>query len=125
MTIIWINLKCASALLVLKNLKRRFQMKKLTKIREFARGKPCSLRIPGVCREAPDNENVVLCHAPYPGRHGSRKDDHWGAPGCVWCHDYVDGRSTGVKKTCADFWMPAIHEWQAMLIAKGLLKVYD
>jgi hypothetical protein len=102
-------------------------MAKLTKIQRFARGKPCSLRIPDVHRTTPENEDVVLAHAPYPGRGGMRSHDWWGCPACSECHDYVDGRGRFNKWGAADvpgavYWMPAIHEWQAMLFEAGFLR---
>ena len=93
----------------------------MSKIRKSARMEDCALRIPGVCNFDP--ETTVLCHAPYPNRGGMRNADHWAAYGCSNCHDYVDGRSTGVQKTCSDFWMPAIKETQEKLIKKGLMEV--
>ena len=98
--------------------------KPLTKTQKFARGKPCSLRVPGICRTTPENEDVVLCHAPYPGRGGMRKDDHWGAPGCFRCHNYVDSRMNQRNEMISleEIWMPAIHEWQEMLIKSGYIK---
>ena len=100
--------------------------KKLTKIQKYARGKPCSLRIPGVCRTTPENEDVVLAHAPYPGRGGTRLHDWWGCPACVRCHDYVDYRIKGCESHSAvspGFWLPAIHEWQEMLFKADLIKL--
>ena len=100
--------------------------KPLTPIQKFAKGKPCSLRIPGVCRTTPENEDVVLCHAPFPGRGGMRKDDWWGAPGCMRCHDFVDGRTLsayGMTDTSREHWYPAIHEWQALLIEHGYVVI--
>ena len=108
----------------------------MSKIRESARGEECTLRIPGVCNR--NLETVVLCHAPYPGKFGSRKDNWWSAYGCSDCHDYVDGRGgsvnlqdefwhnvargRGSRVGVEDYWLPAIHETQAKLIEKGLLQ---
>ena len=97
----------------------------LTKIQESARGEDCTLRVPGVCSRDPST--VVLCHAPYPGRFGSRKDDWWAAYGCADCHDALDGRDwasmDNYMYNSAGFWMPAIHETQSKLIDKGLMEV--
>ena len=103
-------------------------MKKLTPIQKYARGKPCSLRIPGVCRTTPENEDVVLAHAPYPGRGGTRLHDWWGAPACMHCHDAMDGRNSYPYYVASDIradeiWMPAIHEWQEMLFKAGFIKL--
>lgn len=101
--------------------------KPLTKIQKFARGKDCSLRIPGVCRTTPENEDVVLAHAPYPGRGGTRLHDWWGCPACSQCHDAVDGRGwksiDNFINQSSYIWNPAIHEWQEMLIKEGLMVV--
>ena len=101
--------------------------KPLTKIQKFARGKPCSLRIPGVCRPAPDNETTVLAHAPYSGRHGSRRDDFWGCPSCFECHQFmdIDAMNESEREYRMGMWMPAIHEWQEMLIKAGLIIVKE
>ena len=96
----------------------------MSKIRKSAKGEACTLRIPGVCNGNP--ETVVLCHAPYPGRGGMRNHDWWAAYGCSDCHDYIDARTKHCRDIAwlnglAAFWMPAIHETQAKLKAKGLL----
>ena len=101
--------------------------KPLTPIQKYARGKPCSLRIPGVCRTTPENEDVVLAHAPYPGRGGTRLHDWWGCPACSRCHDVVDGRGIceagfGDGET-EQYWFAAIHEWQEMLFKAGFIKL--
>ena len=92
----------------------------MTKIRKSAKGETCALRIPGVCNY--DTATTILAHAPYPGRFGSRKDDFFAAYGCSSCHDHVDHRDGYNALTELD-WMPAIHETQAKLIAKGLISV--
>ena len=94
----------------------------MSKIRKSAKGEDCTLRIPGVCNG--NNETVVLCHAPYPGRGGMRNHDWWAVYGCSDCHDMVDGRARQgalVIGNTDSIWMPAIHETQAKLRAKGLL----
>ena len=95
---------------------------KTTKIQRFARGKDCCLRIPGICRTTPENEDVVLAHAPYPGRGGTRLHDWWAAPACMKCHDMVDMRE-GYDLDTSNDWLSAIHEWQEMLIKEGLMNV--
>jgi len=95
-------------------------VKKLTAIQKSAKGENCTLRIPGVCTG--DQATVVLCHAPYPGRFGSRKHNWWAAYGCSACHDHIDHRDGYHPLTEFD-WMPAIHETQTKLIEKGLMTV--
>ncbi len=107
-------------------------MKPLTTIQKFAKGKDCLLRIPGVCTVAPHNENVVLCHAPYPGRGGMRKDDWWACPGCFECHALLDGRTSAAKHnlfvidqygSSEAIWYPSIREWIQMLIDAGFIEI--
>ena len=78
-------------------------------------------------RETPEHEDCVLCHAPHPTRFGSRKSDHWGAIGCCRCHDYVDSRADSrlamTKVLLSDIWLPAIKEWQDMLMEADLMRV--
>jgi len=99
--------------------------KPLTKLQKFARGKPCMLRVPGVCRPAPENENTCLCHAPHPNRGGLRKDDQWGAVGCEPCHSWIDGRTHQEANAAYvySYWMSAIFEWQGMLMEHDLMTV--
>jgi hypothetical protein len=61
-------------------------------LRDYAKGKPCLLRVPGYCAPGPDNEAVVLCHIKR-GWYGSLKPpDVVAVWGCSRCHDVVDGR---------------------------------
>jgi len=92
--------------------------KPLTKIQKSAKGEDCTLRIPANCNG--NSETVVLCHAPYPGRFGSRKDDWWAAYGCSSCHAHMD---IDVDIGQEYHWFRAIHETQAKLIKKGLLGI--
>lgn len=62
------------------------------KLRESARGRECTLRIPGVCNGDPATS--VLCHLPH-GRRGigtKASDDH-AVVGCSACHDALDMRA--------------------------------
>jgi hypothetical protein len=95
-------------------------MKKLTKIQESARGEECTIRIAGICNHDPST--VVLCHAPYPGKSGTRTHDWWAAYGCSSCHDAVDGRAR-MNYDLSLFWLPAIHETQQRLMEKGLIVI--
>ena len=105
--------------------------KPLTKIQKLAQGQDCFL-VTGVCRQAPDNENVCLCHANHANRAGSRKDDEWAAPGCNKCHDLVDGRVSaavynqevlGVFGSVEAIWYPAIKRWQEVLKQANLMEI--
>jgi len=62
-------------------------------LRKLARGKPCLLRIPGVCVDSPSHETTVLCHVRIAGTGMGRKPvDLAGIHGCAACHDALDGR---------------------------------
>ncbi len=62
------------------------------KLTEGAKGKQCSLQIPGVCTFNP--ETVVFAHLPS-GTQGMayKSDDFWGVDACMGCHDAIDGRN--------------------------------
>ena len=64
----------------------------MTDLRKYARGKPCMIRIPGVCSHDP--EKVVWCHVRMVDISGAglKAPDYCGAFGCSPCHDVVDGR---------------------------------
>lgn len=63
-----------------------------TKARQAARGKPCMVRIPGVCNGDP--ETTVLAHYRLAGTCGAgmKPDDAQAAWACAACHDVIDGR---------------------------------
>ena len=66
---------------------------KMTKLRKEAQGKPCMVRIPGVCNGNP--ETTVLAHyrlAGYCGT-GLKTDDDMAAWACSACHDECDRRT--------------------------------
>lgn len=59
-------------------------------LRERARGKPCQIRVPGVCNR--DWSTTVHCHVRMVGISGigMKAPDIFGAHGCSACHAYVD-----------------------------------
>lgn len=61
----------------------------LQKLRDSAKGQPCTLMIPGVC--CCDTETTVLAHL-YPlGRSmGAKSPDYLGCFACAECHAYLD-----------------------------------
>lgn len=64
----------------------------MSKLRELARGKPCMIRIPGICNG--NSETTVLAHVRIIGVSGMgiKAPDIFGAWSCSSCHDYVDNR---------------------------------
>jgi hypothetical protein len=72
---------------------RKVSRPKTTKARQAAKGKPCMMRIPGVC--SGDISTVVLCHyrlAGYCGTGIKPNDVTFGAWACDQCHAAADGR---------------------------------
>ena len=95
-------------------------VKKLTKMQRAAKGHPCTLRIPNVCRPDPENSTSVLCHAPFPDRAGMRDHDEWAAIGCFWCHEAVDGRSP-MAMNFDSYWLRGIRITQQYFVQQGLI----
>lgn len=63
---------------------------KMTPARKAAQGRPCMIRIPGICSH--DSSTVVLCHFRLATGGGMKPHDSQAAWGCSRCHDAVDGR---------------------------------
>jgi hypothetical protein len=64
----------------------------MSALTDYAEGKDCQIRIPGVCSF--QNDQTVACHVPLAGYHGTglKTDDWFAAWGCFNCHDAVDRR---------------------------------
>ena len=62
----------------------------MTSLRNAARGKPCMIRIPGICSGNP--ETTVLAHYRLNTGGALKPHDLQGAWACSACHDVVDGR---------------------------------
>lgn len=62
-------------------------------LRKLARGRPCMVRLPGICNRNP--ETTVLAHYRLSGMSGigMKSPDILGAWCCSDCHDAVDRRS--------------------------------
>lgn len=75
-------------------------------LRQYARGKPCLTRIPGVCNHNP--ETTVLAHLPGAGL-AIKSDDIQGAWGCSDCHDVVDFRRNEYLKEFGIVGIRAFH----------------
>ena len=99
-------------------------MGKQDKFTKSARGKPCQIRIPGVCRPAPDNETTVLCHLNGGGMATKNLSIH-GAYGCSSCHDVIDGRvQTQLGSTNIKLWHhEGVIRTQSIMVKEGVLKL--
>lgn len=64
----------------------------MANLRKAARGRECTVRIPGHCNGNP--ETSVLAHYRLAGTCGTgcKPDDTQGAIACSACHDLIDGR---------------------------------
>ncbi len=95
----------------------------MSKYTEFARGKPCQIRLPGVCNGNP--ETSVFCHINGGGMAMKKSDIH-GAIGCSACHDAVDGRVHSPYDTHEDvqrWFLEAVIRTQEMMIREGILRL--
>ena len=88
-------------------------------LRQYAKGKPCLVRIPGVCRH--DTETVVLAHVRMPGVTGVGKKapDLLGAWACAECHEYCERRYND-RDTRA--FLEGVIRTQDRLIRDGVIK---
>lgn len=93
------------------------------RIRDFARGQDCTLRIPGVCNH--DAETVVHCHLRFFNWAGiSQKPvDFLGVHACSACHDALDRRSAAHELIGFEDILRALGETQMRLHRAGLLKM--
>ncbi len=88
----------------------------MANLRKEARGRECTVRIPGHCNGNP--ETSVLAHYRLAGTCGTgcKPDDTQGAISCSACHDLIDGR----KKT-TDF----THEELRLMHAEGVFRTLE
>lgn len=88
-------------------------------LRNFARGMPCQIRMPGVCNGDPDT--TVLCHLRMIGISGMgmKANDLLGAWGCSDCHRYVDTHGIDGRTALLE----GMARTQALILERGLVKV--
>ena len=90
------------------------------KLRDSARGRDCTLRLPGVCNFNP--ETTVLAHLPCGQKGmGMKGPDLIAVFACSSCHDLVDGRTAG-EVAAADL-LRALAETQLTWLSEGAVKV--
>jgi hypothetical protein len=91
----------------------------VTDLRKLARGKPCMVRVPGVCNGNP--ETTVLCHLRMVGISGMgmKANDLLGAWGCSDCHRYVDTHGIDGRTALLE----GIARTQAYLLHEGIIEV--
>lgn len=88
-------------------------------LRNYARGMPCQIRMPGVCNGDP--ETTVLCHLRMSGISGMglKANDLLGAWGCSACHQYVDTHGIDGRTALLE----GMARTQALILDRGLVKV--
>lgn len=88
-------------------------------LRNYAKGKPCLVRVPGICNHDP--AKVVLAHVRLTGiTGGSQKaPDALGAWACSDCHEYCERRYND-RDTRA--FLEGVMRTQYQLIKDGVLK---
>ncbi len=88
-------------------------------LRDYARDKPCLVRVPGVCNNDP--ATTVLAHVRLAGISGMgmKAPDALGAWCCSACHAWADGKHGNTAKV--DFYEGVLRT-QNQLIREGILK---
>ena len=94
----------------------------MTNLRKLARGRSCTIRLPG-CLVCP--ETTVLAHyrlAGFAGT-GQKPSDLLGAWACAACHDAVDGRAPSVmpRELLRLYHAEGVMRTLAMLEREGVL----
>lgn len=100
---------------------------RIPKILKSARGKPCTMRLPGVCNHNP--ETTVWAHS-NEGEDGKgmgiKAHDIFGAYMCSACHDEYDGRTHRLRgadqRILRNYFIRAMKESWLILIREGVLK---
>ena len=93
----------------------------MSKIRKFAKGQECQVRIPGVCNGNP--ETTVLAHLNGGGM-GRKKHDIHGAFCCSDCHAALDGQTkTNYMFDLLELWhRQGVERTQDILLREGLIQ---
>ena len=98
----------------------------MSKLRDFAKGKPCTFRLSESC-SGEWGEDTVLAHAPSEGKGmGMKSPDSFAGILCYNCHILADsyGNSEGISRAeVNEAWLKAIYETQEMMIRDGLMVV--
>lgn len=95
---------------------------KVKAVRDDARDRPCTLRIPGVCRQDP--AHTVGCHLRLFGLAGAaqKPDDLFIVDACDRCHAVLDNRSRWADAPLGwDDILAALMRTQSLRRAAGLI----
>lgn len=90
------------------------------KYRDAAKGKDCTLRLPGICNHNP--ETVVLAHLPCGMKGvGMKSPDNMAVDACSACHAHIDGRHRW--DVSAEDYLRALAETQMRRLEAGLMTI--
>ena len=93
-------------------------------LRRYAEGKPCMVRLPGIC--SGDPMTVVLAHfrgLPGLGGMGQKPPDVLGAWACHDCHNEIDRRTRHMDYDAVrEAFMEGVIRTQARLVRDGVLR---
>lgn len=93
------------------------------KLRKFAKGKPCTLRLAGVCVDDSSHETTVMCHLSVGMRGiGMKTNDLFSIHACHACHDVLDRRRTDIEVDDSDV-LHALCRTIDMRLKAGLVTV--
>jgi hypothetical protein len=92
------------------------------RLRDSARGRDCTVRLPGICNFRP--ETTVLAHLNGGGA-GTKHSDLMGAFTCSACHDEIDGRTRKLfpRDVVKLAHMEGIMRTQQAWLDEGLVKI--
>lgn len=95
------------------------------KYTKSSRGKPCQVRVPGICKSAPDNETTVFAHL-NKFRVGHKALNIHGADACAECHAWLDHgwtRYDCTKEQRDLIHYEAVFRTQIRMVNDGVLKL--
>lgn len=95
----------------------------MSKIRKSAKGKCCTVRIPGYCNH--NHDTVILAHRNGYGV-GGKNPDYQGAYCCSNCHDIIDGRVYANEYSSDEIYLmfcDGVFETQEIMRKEGLIKI--
>lgn len=104
---------------------------KQDKYTRSARGKPCQVQVPGICRVAPENNTTVLAHLNGGGMAFKHLNIH-AAYACAECHEWLDTgyvREKYSTSSCSArerrdlYHLEAVIKTQIIMIEEGILKI--
>ncbi len=100
-------------------------MSKRDKYTNSAKGQPCQVRVPGVCRQAPENDTTVGAHLNGFGVSAKALNIHI-AYACAECHTWLDRgyATTGFTREERDLThLEGVVRTQIIMVRDGVLKL--